>query len=69
MDGGGRPGPRPRPRYCTRVADFDIPSMRAQIVMGDEQGLVRCFMGCSVCLLITRLCDVSLITSTGIIKL
>ncbi len=38
-------------------------------VRGDEQGLVRRFMGCAVCLLITRFCDVSLITPTGIIKL
>lgn len=67
--GGGRPWLRPGLRYSTRLADFDIPSMGAQTVYvtGDKQGLVGCFMGCGVCLLITRLCDVSLITPTGII--
>lgn len=64
---GGRPWPGLR--YSTRLADFDIHSMGAQTVYvtGDKQGLVGCFMGCGVCLLITRLCDVSLITPTGII--
>lgn len=67
----GWPWLRPGLMYSTPLADFDIPSTwaRAAYVMGDEQGLVRCFMGCGVCLLITRLCEVSLITPTGIIKL
>ena len=68
-------GVKPRPSLGPTSFLFDtlwyVHSTWAQTVSvrGDEQGLVRRFMGCAVCLLITRFCDVSLITPTGIIKL
>lgn len=74
---GGEVGVKPRPVLVyTKFVGFDTLDMytpheqpRLCAVQGDEQGLVGSFMGCSVCLLITGFCDVSLITPTGIIKL